>query len=158
MFKAFAWGGWRPLDRSYRHNVWRWHLDWRMDFFEKRVLVTGGARGIGRAVAQAFATRSARVALSYRSNHQAAQETLVTLPGGPHVAIPGDVADLSVAAEVVERAYQDLGGLDIVVNNAGVGGHHPLETVSYGDWQAAWRRILAVKLPLPTSATEPRAL
>ncbi|MDQ3397590.1 MAG: SDR family oxidoreductase [Deinococcota bacterium] len=122
-----------------------------MDFSSKRVLVTGGARGIGRAVAQAFAARGAQVALSYRSNHEAAQETLATLLDGPHVAIPGDIADPEVAAGVVKRACRDLGGLDIVVNNAGVGEHHPLEAVSYGDWQAAWQRILAVNLLAPAN-------
>ncbi len=122
-----------------------------MDFSGKRILVTGGARGIGRAVAQAFASRGAHVALSYRSNHEAAQKTLATLVDGPHVAIPGDVADPEVAAQVVERAHHDLGGLDIVVNNAGVGGHHPLEAVAYEDWQAAWQRILAVNLLAPAN-------
>lgn len=122
-----------------------------MNFSGKRVLVTGGARGIGRAVAQAFAAHGAQVALSYRSNHEAAQETLATLPGGPHVIIPGDIADAEVAAEVVKRACHDLGGLDIVVNNAGVGGHHPLEAASYEDWQAAWQRILAVNLLAPAN-------
>lgn len=122
-----------------------------MDFSEKGVLVTGGARGIGRAVAQAFAARGARVALSYRSNHEAAQETLATLAGEAHVALPGDIADPDVAAHVVERAHAELGGLDIVVNNAGVGGHHALESVSYEDWQAAWQRILAVNLVAPAN-------
>jgi 3-oxoacyl-[acyl-carrier protein] reductase len=122
-----------------------------MDFSDKRVLITGGARGIGRAVAQAFAARGARVALSYHSNHEAAQETLATLLGGTHVVIPGDIADAEVAAEVVKHAHDDLGGLDIVVNNAGVGGHHPLEATSYEDWQAAWQRILAVNLLAPAN-------
>ena len=122
-----------------------------MNFSEKRVLVTGGARGIGRAVAQAFAASGARVALSYHSNHQAAQETLASLAGGPHVTIQGDVADPKVAAEVVERACQELGGLDIVVNNAGVGEHHSLEKVSYEEWQDAWQRILGVNLLAPAN-------
>lgn len=122
-----------------------------MDFSGKRVLVTGGVRGIGRAVAQAFAARGARVALSYRSNHEAAQETLATLAGGPHVAIPGDIADPNVAAHVVESACQNLGSLDIVVNNAGTSGYHAIEAVSYEDWQAAWQHILAVNLLAPAN-------
>jgi 3-oxoacyl-[acyl-carrier protein] reductase len=122
-----------------------------MDFSGKRVLVTGGARGIGRAIAQGFAAQGAGVALSYRSNHEAAQQTLATLSGGPHLVIPGDVADPVVAAEVVERARTELGGLDIVVNSAGVGEPHPLETTSYSAWQAAWGRILAVNLLAPAN-------
>lgn len=97
-----------------------------MDFSSKHVLITGGARGIGRAVAQAFSARGARVVINYHSNHEVARETLATLPGGPHFAVPGDVADPDVAAGVVERAYNELGGLNIVVNNAGVSAHHPL--------------------------------
>lgn len=122
-----------------------------MDFSGKRVLVTGGARGIGRAVAQGFAARGAGVALSYRSNHEAAQQTLATLSGSAHLVIPGDIADPVVAAGVVERARTVLGGLDIVVNSAGVGEPHPLETTSYSDWQAAWERILAVNLLAPAN-------
>lgn len=122
-----------------------------MDFSGKRVLVTGGARGIGRAVAQAFAAQGAQVALSYRANHAAAQETLATLDGGPHLALPGDVADPKVAEEIVARTCRELGGLEVVVNNAGVGEHHPLEAVSYGAWQDAWGRILAVNLLAPAN-------
>jgi len=122
-----------------------------MDFTDKCVLVTGGARGIGRAVARAFAARGATVALSYRANHEAAQETLATLSGSSHFAVPGDIADPDIAARTVERAHDGLGGLDIVVNNAGIGEHHPLEAVSYGDWQAAWARILAVNLLAPAN-------
>ena len=122
-----------------------------MDFSGKRVLVTGGARGIGRAVALAFAERGARVALSYHTNHEAARETLAALAGEHHTAVPGDVADPSVAAEVVAHACNELGGLDVVVNNAGVSDSHPLEAVSYDAWQEAWRRTLEVNLLAPAN-------
>lgn len=122
-----------------------------MDFSGKCVLVTGGTRGIGRAVARAFAERGACVALSYHANHQAAQETLASLPGEQHIAVPGDVADPAVAAEVVARACSELGGLDVIVNNAGVSDLHPLEAVSYDAWQEAWARTLAVNLLAPAN-------
>ena len=117
-----------------------------MDFSGKSVLVTGGTRGIGRAVATGFASRGAKVALGYRSNHEAANEALSKLPGGPHVLVPGDVANSEDAAQIVDRAVNELGGLDIVVNNAGVGGHHRPDEVDYQEWQAAWTRILGVNL------------
>lgn len=117
-----------------------------MDFSGKRVLVTGGTRGIGRAVATAFAARGARLALNYRSNEQAAQQTLDSLAGGPHLLVRGDVAKSDEAATTVDRAANELGGIDIVVNNAGVGGHHRPDEVDYQAWQAAWTRILAVNL------------
>lgn len=115
------------------------------------VLVTGGARGIGRAVAQAFAERGARVALSYRADHEAAHETLGSLPGGPHLLLPGDLANPGIAAEVVERAVTGLGGLDVVVNNAGIFEPHDLGEVSYDAWQRAWQHTLAVNLVAPAN-------
>ena len=117
-----------------------------MDFSGKRVLITGGTRGIGRAVAEGFASRGARVALNYRSNEKAADETLAALPGEGHDLVPGDVANAQEASAIVERAVTSLGGLDIVVNNAGVGGHHRPDEVDYDAWQEAWQRILAVNL------------
>ena len=64
-----------------------------MDFTNKTVLVTGGSRGIGRAVATAFAARGARVAISYLSNADAARETLDSMEGGPHFSVQADVTD-----------------------------------------------------------------
>lgn len=63
-----------------------------MEFSGKHVLVTGGSRGIGRAVAQAFASRGARVAINYHSNRAAADEALARLDGKGHIAVQGDVA------------------------------------------------------------------
>lgn len=117
-----------------------------MEFRDRKVLVTGGSRGIGRAVAVGFARRGARVAVNYRRNEAAAEETVAALPGGPHVALQADVADPKEAESLVERAVSALGGLDVLINNAGVGGRHRIDEVGYGDWQAAWNRILAVNL------------
>lgn len=122
-----------------------------MTFTDKRVLITGGARGVGRATARAFAARGARVALSYHTNHAAAQETLTSLTGTGHLTLPGDLAQPEVAEQVVARAVAELGGLDIVVNNAGVGEHHPVDRVSYTEWQGAWGRILAINLLAPAN-------
>ncbi|MEJ2667218.1 MAG: SDR family NAD(P)-dependent oxidoreductase [Deinococcales bacterium] len=122
-----------------------------MDFTGKRVLVTGGARGIGRAIARAFAARGARVAVGYRRNEDAAQATLASLEGGGHTALGGDLADPATARRVVEGAVQALGGLEVLVNCAGIGLHHPLDGVDYDAWQDAWQRILAVNLVAPAN-------
>lgn len=122
-----------------------------MDFMNKRVLVTGGARGIGRAIARAFAERGARVAVGYHANEAAAQETLGSLAGTGHVALGGDLADAEVARRVVLDAIHRLGGLDVLVNCAGIGLHHPLDAVDYDAWQAAWQRILSVNLVAPAN-------
>jgi len=122
-----------------------------MDFEGKAVLVTGGARGIGRAIAQAFAERGARVAIGYRDNEPAARQTLASLAGDGHLTVAGDLSDPDIARRVVEDAVEGLGGLDVLVNCAGIGIHHPLDDVDYGAWQEAWQHILAVNLLAPAN-------
>lgn len=117
-----------------------------MDFSGKRVLVTGGTRGIGRAVAEGFAARGAGVAVSYLSNHDAARDTLASLPGGPHESFAGDVADPAFCERLVADTVAALGGLEILVNNAGIFGAHPIDSVSYDEWQTAWTRTLSTNL------------
>ena len=117
-----------------------------MDFSGTRVLVTGGTRGIGRAVAEGFAARGARVAVSYLNNHEAARDTLNALPGGPHKSFAGDVADPAFCETLVADTVAALGGLEILVNNAGIFEAHPVDKVSYDEWQTAWARTLSTNL------------
>jgi NAD(P)-dependent dehydrogenase (short-subunit alcohol dehydrogenase family) len=124
-----------------------------MDFAGKNVLVTGGSRGIGRAIARGFADRGARVAISYLGNRQAADETLAALPGGPHLAIQADVADPESVRRLIEQAVGTLGRLDVVVNNAGVWVDHLLEEVDFDGWQDAWRRVLDTNLVGPANVS-----
>jgi NAD(P)-dependent dehydrogenase (short-subunit alcohol dehydrogenase family) len=122
-----------------------------MDFTGKYVLVTGGSRGIGRAVAQAFARHGAAVAINYINNRQAAEETLQSLPGGPHFIVQADVTQPDSVQKLIETVTKKFTGLDIVVNNAGVFTHHPLEDVSFAEWQKAWHDTLAVNLVGPAN-------
>lgn len=124
-----------------------------MDFTKKNVLVTGGSRGIGRACAIGFAERGARVAINYRANRDAAEATRETLAGDGHVALRADVADPADAANLVNRAVDALGGLDIVVNNAGIFVDHKLDEVSYDQWQNAWDRVLKANLIGPANVS-----
>lgn len=117
-----------------------------MDFSGKKVLITGGSRGIGRAIADAFAHGGARVAINYKSNLKAAQETVESLPGGPHFVIQADIGNPESAEQLVDTAVEKLGGLDIVVNNAGVFVMHPLDEVNYMDWQEAWSHTVGLNL------------
>ena len=91
---------------------------------DRRVaLVTGGSRGIGRAIAEALAAAGARVAVNYRSSAAAAEEVVAGIRdrGGEAVAIQADVADGEQATRLVEQAAEAFGGrLDILVNNAGI--------------------------------------
>src|SRR5437868_3686419 len=89
---------------------------------EQVALVTGGSRGIGRAIVKAFAAEGARVAFVYRGN-QAAAESLVqelAQAGGTALALQADVTDAAAAPGCAERVEKEWGRLDILVNNAGV--------------------------------------
>ncbi len=124
-----------------------------MNFEGKRVLITGGSRGIGRACAQAFAERGAKVAINYVKNENAAREALSLLAGEGHLMVKADVADPNAVEGLIAETVQGLGGLDIVVNNAGVSQYHPINEVSYDDWQASWEKILNLNLRAPANLT-----
>jgi 3-oxoacyl-[acyl-carrier protein] reductase len=93
-----------------------------MKLQDKKAIVTGGGRGVGRAVALAFAKEGADVAINYRSNDAAAQEVVneIRMLGRKAVALKADVAGYRDAKSMIEQAVRELGGVDILVNNAGV--------------------------------------
>jgi len=117
------------------------------------VLVTGGSRGIGRVIARAFADRGDRVAVHHGSSRDRAEEVLAGLPGEGHALVQADLADADAVARMVDEAAAALGGLSVLVNNAGVFTAHPPLEVSYEQWQAAWSRTLAVNLVGAANAT-----
>lgn len=119
----------------------------------RAVLVTGGSGGIGRAVAQAFAAAGDRIAVHYATSRQAAADTVAALPGTDHLSVQADLADAGEVAVAVGAAAEALGGLDVLVNNAGLFTAHPPLTTSYADWQEAWSRTLAVNLMGAANAT-----
>jgi 3-oxoacyl-[acyl-carrier protein] reductase len=109
-------------------------------------LVTGASRGIGRAIAQAFAEEGDRVAVHHRDSAQLAANVVAGLPGGGHVVVQADLTDPDDARRMVDDACNALGGIDVLVNNAGVFTAHPITEVSYAQWQAAWQQTLGVNL------------
>jgi 3-oxoacyl-[acyl-carrier protein] reductase len=117
-----------------------------MDFTGKLVLVTGASRGIGREIALGFAARGARVAAHYHRNRQAAERVAAALEGGPHVVVGADLADPDAVRRMVDQAAAELGGLDILINNAGIFEEHPIMEVDYDTWRAQWERILQTNL------------
>jgi NAD(P)-dependent dehydrogenase (short-subunit alcohol dehydrogenase family) len=122
-----------------------------MDFTGKRVLVTGGSRGIGRAVSIAFAERGATVAVLYQRNEVAAAETLAALNGAGHRAFKCDISQPADVSKTVQEVSSALGAIDVLINNAGIGIYHPLADSTYEQWQAAWQATLATNLIGPAN-------
>ncbi|MFF5504893.1 SDR family NAD(P)-dependent oxidoreductase [Streptomyces roseolus] len=114
------------------------------------VLVSGASRGLGRAVARAFAANGDRVAVHYGTRADEARATLAALEGSGHALVGGDLADPGEAARVVEEAAEALGGtgggIDVLVNNAAVNLPHPLAETPYDEWAALWQRHVSVNL------------
>ncbi|MFI6685629.1 SDR family NAD(P)-dependent oxidoreductase [Streptomyces sp. NPDC050485] len=110
----------------------------------KKALVTGGSRGIGAAIALRLAQEGADVAVTYVQGEEAAREVVAKIEsmGRRGVALRADLARADDAVSSVERAAQALGGLDVLVNNAGVGVLGPLGDISVTDVD----RVLAVNV------------
>src|SRR3954452_18364434 len=96
--------------------------DAMIDLSGKSAIVTGGSRGIGRAIALRLATQGADVAFSYRGNEAAAKDTAAEIEklGRKAVAIQGDATDPAAADALVKAALDAFGKVDILVNNAGI--------------------------------------
>jgi 3-oxoacyl-[acyl-carrier protein] reductase len=119
----------------------------------RAVLVTGGSRGIGAAVARAFAAAGDRVAVHYGASRGAAEEVADSLTGEGHVVVGADLADPEAVRAMVAAAAEGLCGLDVLVNNAGVFIPHPIDNTTYEEWQRAWHDTLAVNLLGAANAT-----
>ncbi|KRE39618.1 3-oxoacyl-ACP reductase [Janibacter sp. Soil728] len=115
----------------------------------RSVLVTGAARGIGRAVAHAFAEQGDRVALHVHSGVDEGRETLASLPGTGHVLVVADLGDADQAARLPSDAEEALGEpVTVLVNNAGVATAadlaHPPASTDPATWRRHWETYLRI--------------
>lgn len=111
----------------------------------RRALVTGASRGIGAAIAHALAQNGHQVAVHFRSDPDKAREVAESLPGEGHTTVQGDLG-ANQAQQIVEQTVERLGGLDVLVNNAGIYFHHPIARTSFAEWQDSWRRTIELNL------------
>lgn len=119
-----------------------------IDLTGKTVLVTGGSRGIGAAIARAVAAAGGQVLLHYASNLEAAKAVQEDLGEGRCQLFQADLAEPGAADGLWRRARDAAGRIDALINNAGVVGAAPVEA-SADDWHAAWQRVLQINLQAP---------
>jgi len=111
---------------------------------DKTALITGASRGIGRAIALAFAREGARAAINYLANDSAARETKAQIDAqyAPALLAQADVSDAAQVERMFERCLQEFGQLDILVNNVSTEAREFFWELTEGDWD----RVLAVSL------------
>jgi len=102
---------------------------------DRAILVTGASRGIGRAIARAFAGDGDRVAVHHRDSAGLAAGVLAGLPGRGHTVVQADLTDPEAVRRMVDRACDVLGGLDVLVNNAGAGVFRGIQDLTLDEWR-----------------------
>lgn len=129
----------------------------RQEWSGRVALVTGGSRGIGRAIAIELAQVGMRVAINYRGNHAAAEETLaaVSSVGGEAMLVPADVSDFTAAQAMVETVVKAWGRLDVLVNNAGIARDTLLLRMRPEDWETVLATNLGGAYACTRAATKP---
>lgn len=112
----------------------------------RTVLITGGSRGIGAAIAHEFASSGDRVAVHYVSSKPDAQSVANLLSGDGHIITQADLRDPEAIRLMVDTVAGEFGKIDVLINNAGIFIEHPIESTTYEQWQSAWEQTIGVNL------------
>ena len=116
------------------------------NLIDKTILVTGGSRGIGKAIVKELADLGARVIIHYNKNNIAAEETLSELPGKGHVLTQADLSDPDSVHDMVEKLLTDVGSIDVLVNNAGIYEEADMLELSYEEFREYFGNTLNTNL------------
>jgi len=102
-----------------------------MDFTNKKILITGAGRGLGKVIALEFAKAGAQVAVHYNTSKDEAEETILELEGEGHFSIQADLKNPNAVKTLLENVVGKFGELDILVNNAAVILYHPIAKIRW---------------------------
>jgi NAD(P)-dependent dehydrogenase (short-subunit alcohol dehydrogenase family) len=116
----------------------------KIDLSDQRILVTGASRGIGRAIARQLSESGAEILLHCKSNLQSAEELSKDLPSPSHV-VGCDLSKLSEVEGWLPELVHTYGKIDVLINNAGIAIHSPLDTQTHA-WMLDWQRTMNVNL------------
>jgi 3-oxoacyl-[acyl-carrier protein] reductase len=119
---------------------------------EKVVVITGGSRGIGRAAALLFSCHEAKVVINFNAHPQAAQQVLdeIVATGGSGMTYCCDISDRQAVEQMMRTVFETYGSIDVLVNNAGVWLHAPIEKLPYD----VYKRTLAINVDGVMHCTE----
>ena len=111
-----------------------------MQLTDKVAIITGGGRGIGRAIAMAYAAEGARVVIAARSKAQLDEVvTKIAAQGGEALAVPTDLRIRAEVENLVQKTVDRFGQIDILVNNAGINPRGPFLDSTDEEWEQGWQ-------------------
>jgi 3-oxoacyl-[acyl-carrier protein] reductase len=117
-----------------------------MDFTNKKILVTGAGRGLGKVIATQFADAGAQVAIHFNSSKKVAEQVVLELKGEGHFSIKADLKNPDSVKILFDNVVERFGKIDVLINNAAVILYHPIAEVNYEEWQKAWNETITVNL------------
>lgn len=117
-----------------------------MDFKNKKILITGASRGIGRATAIEFAKLGGLVGINYACNDAEAEITLAMLENSGHKLFKSDISKIDSQKKLIDNFVSEYGGIDVLINNAGIIQKHEIDKISFESWQNSWQQIFDTNL------------